>query len=146
MSGHDILFSLSSISIFDLRSRLAMRLFNHLLACVGIVAAASSLAFTDDSYNVVLGEPFVLTWKGNSGAVNLTLANGTAASPNYINPIASMTFLSLISHAYCTDVTQRTSTRTRTPGHPGVLRKLANLSWSRFKTRLERRRSRILLR
>jgi hypothetical protein len=62
------------------------------LLCGAIVNAASSLSFIDDSWSgIVTGVPFQLTWKGNTGAVNITLNNGTTTNPNVVNPIASKT-------------------------------------------------------
>jgi hypothetical protein len=67
-----------------------MRLFYFSLLFGTIVNAASSLNFTDDSWSgIVTGVPFELTWKGNTGAVNITLNNGTVEKPNLVNTIAS---------------------------------------------------------
>jgi hypothetical protein len=78
-----------------------MRLFYISLLYGAIVNAASSLNFTEDSWSgIVTDVPFELTWKGNTGAVNITLNNGTTAKPNVVNSIASKTtFRHFITHA-----------------------------------------------
>jgi hypothetical protein len=73
-----------------------MRLLYISLLCGAIVNVASSLNFTDDSWSgIVTGVPFELTWKGNNGAVSITLNNGTTAKPNLVNTLASMTLTSI---------------------------------------------------
>jgi hypothetical protein len=67
-----------------------MILLSFLLLCGAIVNAASSLNFTVDSWSgIVTGVPVQLTWKGNTGPVNITLNNGTLTKPNVVNPVAS---------------------------------------------------------
>jgi hypothetical protein len=79
-----------------------MRLFYISLLCGAVVNVASSLNFTDDSWSgIVTGVPFELTWKGNTGAVAITLNNGTTAKPNLVNTIASKTLSSIHSAEEC---------------------------------------------
>ncbi|KAK1768347.1 extracellular matrix protein [Phialemonium atrogriseum] len=48
------------------------------LAAVAALAAIAQakVAFTNSAYNIQAGEPFTLTWAGNTGPVTITLKNG----------------------------------------------------------------------
>lgn len=48
------------------------------VAAVAVLAAIAEAkaSFTNTAYNVEAGEPFTLTWAGNTGPVTITLKNG----------------------------------------------------------------------
>ncbi len=53
-----------------------------------LAATVSALpAFTNTAFDIVAGQPFTLTWSGNSGPVTISLANG---DPNNLKVVETI--------------------------------------------------------
>jgi len=63
------------------------------LLCCAIAEAASTIYFTDSWNGIVAGQPFQLRWEGSTGAVNITLNQGSEDNYIVVKTIASKTLV-----------------------------------------------------